>query len=57
MVEINTKQGKIKGFEIELKDEIGGTGSTDIRTVETDGLRIPYEVDQLQFFKMCLLEN
>jgi len=30
MVEINTKQGKIKGFEIELKDEIGGEGSTDM---------------------------
>ena len=42
MVEINTKQGKIKGFEIELKDEIGGTGSTDMRTVTTDGFRIPY---------------
>ena len=24
MVEIETKQGKIKGFQIELKDEIGG---------------------------------
>ena len=29
MVEINTKQGKIKGFEIELEDEIGDKGSTD----------------------------
>ena len=42
MVEINTKQGKLKGFEIELKDEIGGRGSTDMRKVQTGGFWIPY---------------
>ena len=44
MVEINTKQGKIKGFEIELKPEIGGMGSTDTGTVSVraDYFRIPY---------------